>query len=135
MATRNFPSISFSNTLKPVTLNVALNGQGAGNAPTLGSGDPNGTFFSAPVRTGTGVATITTQDAYPAYVSANLEYVVATASATTCCVIAPKPVQNANLTWTFTLNFFTAGSAADPLTTSQLLFQVVMQNTGDPYAG
>ena len=135
MATRNFPSLPQSNILKCVNLYVTLNGNGAGNAPLLGPGDPNGTWFSAPVRTGAGIYTLTTQDAYPAYVSANLEYVLAAASATSCAVVSPKPTQNAAGQWVFTINCFTAGALADPLTTSQVLVNVTMQNTNDPYAG
>ena len=135
MATRNFPASSFSNILKGVNLSVALIGGGAGNAPTLGTGDPKATFFSQPVRTGTGIYTITTLDAYPALATCNLEYALVLPSATSNAMLAPLPVQNANNTWTFTINTFTAGAAADMLTTSTVYFSCCMQNTGDPYAG
>jgi hypothetical protein len=61
--------------------------------------------------------------------------VLAVASATSDACIAPKPVQNANNTWTFTINCFTAGTLTDMATTSQLSLAVFMQNTGDPFAG
>jgi len=134
MATRNFPSLNQSNILKLVTLDVMLQGNGT-STPTLSYGDPKGTYFSAPVNVGTGSFTITTQDAYPQYVGCNLEYITATASATTCAVIAPLPVQNANGTWTFTINCFTASFAAVIASTSMISFTVFMQNTNDPYAG
>jgi hypothetical protein len=135
MATRNFPGFIMTNVLKRVDLFLLLNGRGAGLAPSLSTGDPNGTFFSAPVYVSTGIFTITTQDPYPGPCGFNLEYVLAVASATSDACIAPKPVQNANNTWTFTINCFTAGTLTDMATTSQLSLAVFMQNTGDPFAG
>ena len=135
MATRNFPQSPMSNVLKAVTLNVAIIGAGSGNAPTLSTGDPKASFFSAPVRTGAGVFTLTTIDAYPGICGLNLEYCVASPNTASVCVVAPSPVQNANNTWTFTINAYTANTLTDPVVGSTLFFTAVMQNTGDPYAG
>lgn len=135
MATRNFPQSPMSNVLKAVSLNVAIVGAGTGNAPVLGSGDPKASFFAQPVRSSTGVFTLTTLDPYPGICGLNLEYCVASPSTSSVCVVAPSPVQNANNTWTFTINAYTGGTLTDPVVGSTLFFTAYMQNTGDPYAG
>ena len=136
MATRNFPEFVQTNILKRVDLFCTYAGVGTGTAaPTALAGDPKGAFLAAPVYVNTGIFSVTTIDPYPSVVGYNLEYVVASASATTSAVISPIPVQNANGTWTFTINCFTAGSLTNPITTSIVSLQLSFANTGDPYAG
>lgn len=136
MATRNFPEFVQTNILKRVDLFCTYVGVGTGTSPpTALSGDPKGAFLAAPVYVNTGIFSVTTVDPYPSVVGYNLEYAVASASATSCAVISPVPAQNANGTWTFTVNCFTAGSLTNPITTSQVSLTIIMANTGDPYAG
>lgn len=137
MATRNFLALSQSNVLKEVRLYCVYTGVGTGtNPPTASAGDPKSAFLAAPVYVSTGVFSVTTVDGFPtAPVGFNIEYVLAAASATSCAVISPLPVQNTNGTWTFTINCFTAGTLTNPITTSEVSLTVVFSNTNDPYAG
>src|SRR5580692_3156821 len=82
------------------------------STPTLGEGDPNGSYVTSLAHSTTGKWTFNTVDPYVAVV-------IATA---TLCLAAPTTatnnsfltwVKNANFTFTFTLWNYTAGALAD----------------------
>jgi hypothetical protein len=115
---------------KAVILSVLLLGGGSGGALSLanGNGDPNGTYFST-ARTGTGVYTVTTKDAFPLALGVHASLVLNTAATNVFVVEGPLPTHNSNGTWTFTFNVFEGGSAADLGTTDGLRLTFFLHNS------
>jgi hypothetical protein len=119
---------------------LVLVGAGSGKAPTLGEGDPNGTYFAQPVFTSTGIWSITTLDPYPGFMGLTLGVMQATGAGTLTCQVSPNPAQNTTsgtagttaypaYSWTFTFNTFVSGSASDILTGDRLYVHFTMRNS------
>ena len=117
---------------------ITFVGQGSGKAPTLGTGDPNATYFQQPVFTSTGIWTVTTVDPYPvnAVAAVSLGIMQATGAGTLTAQISPIPAQNTTASagfplnsYTFTFNTFVSGSAADILTGDRLYAVFCLINT------
>lgn len=131
MADRSFYTPQ-SSVLQCVFLPVTLLGQGTGNAPILNNGDPNATWFQQPVRTGSGVYTLTTADGYPstAPCALSLNLVQAVPTASSDVVEGPLPTQNASNQFTFTINVFPSGTSGDLGVGDAVRVLLVMQNSG-----
>ena len=138
MANRAFRFVEATQN-KLILLPLILTGGGSSNPLVLGEGDPNGTFFSAPAWSSTGVYTFNTMDSWAGTPNVQIAYQAASAAANTIAFCAP-PVQataTAPITgvptgaWQFTLSTFTAGSLADVATSGQIALQIAIRNSGD----
>lgn len=109
----------------------------AAGAPTFIEGDAPGTTaligsYIKMVQTGTGVLTITTTNPFPGFVGMNYGWSLATPTGNSIANQG-KPSQNADGTWSITLNTYTnAGgthSAATPLNGDELHVTIVLRNS------
>ena len=108
MSSRLYHTSYAQNTVL-VDYTMAFLPQGTG-APVLGEGDPNGTYLAV-ARTGVGLYTVTTKDPFPGVVAGSAAFSLATPNATT--TYSMNWAKNTNNTWTFTIQIYSAGAAAD----------------------
>ena len=114
--------------VKLVQVPLTLQGAGSGNAPTLSTGDPNGTYFSVTAHASTGLVVVTTKDAFVSIPSVQATLCLATPAVATVCV-GPTPTHNSNGTWSFSFNIFVSGSAADLGASDKLFLLFSFQNS------
>ena len=90
-----------------VYMTLQIIGNGA-SAPSLGEGDPKGTYFTVS-RTTTGTYLLKTKNPFPGSVGVDAN--IMSATDTNAWSVTPKlPVQNADHTWSFELVTFEAGT-------------------------
>lgn len=102
---------------------LTLLGAGAG-VPTLGEGDPNGSFFTI-TRQGVGLYTLTTKDPFLACVG-----ILVQAQGVPLASVG-APVKNANNTYSFpiTLTATSGGVAVDLVAAVPLYVELTMRNS------
>lgn len=81
------------------------------STPTLGEGDPNGTYWSV-AHTSTGIITLTSKDKFLACVKCIPKIVLAVPSGGVWDVM-PTVSQNSNNTFNVALNLYSSGSLTD----------------------
>ena len=128
-ALREFPRTQVIGlSLFPLT----LIGGGSGKAPVLGEGDPNGTWFSQPVFTSTGIWSITTKDGFPGVASVGTSICLASPAAGSLIVESgiSVPSTTTPFTCTFTFNVYNSGSLYDLGTTDAARLRFYIRNSG-----
>ena len=112
-----------------VQFNFSFVGAGAA-APTLGEGDPNGTYIKTITRNSQGNYSFTTVDKFLAVVTTDGTYSAATVT-TSWGVTFGLPSQNSDGTWTF--NFVTyvsnTGTATDIIASDLVSIQITFRNS------
>jgi hypothetical protein len=108
MASRANTPVQQTQVRDSVALPIMLLGAGAA-APTLAGG---GVSYFTITRTSAGVYVLTTKDKWARCIKVDVAFIPATAGATKIAQ-ASGLTQNANKTWTVTVNFFLVATATD----------------------
>lgn len=122
MSARLYRSELDSNNTRGVEYCFTLQGAGAA-APTFLEGDTNGAsagIWTTIARTGVGIYTITTNDPFPGVTGYGFQFSSTALNLNANVVGSPNPTQNANNTWTFTINVAIGAVAHELASTEQV---------------
>lgn len=124
MSARAYRSELDSNNTRGVEYCFTIQGNGAAT-PQFLEGDVNagangaGTYMTI-ARTGVGVYTIRTTDPFPGVTGFGFQFSSTVAQLNANVVVGPNPTQNADNTWTFTINVAIGAVAHELAATEQI---------------